>query len=432
MKWRGRRAALPALLALCGASAACRAREAGTTVRFWALGAEGERVRPLVAAFERENPGIRVRLQGVPWSAAHAKLLTAYVGGATPDIAQVGNTWVPEFVALRALEPLDPLIAASAVVDPRAYFDGIWRTNVLAGTAYGIPWYVDTRVLFYRSDLLARAGYAAMPGTWREWREAMLAVSRILGPGDHAIFLPTNEWVQPIVLGLQAGSPLLRDSARYGAFRDPAFRRAFEFYLDLYRSGAAASVGNNDVANPYQEFARGSFAMWITGPWNLGEFQRRLPASLQHAWATAPLPGPTDAASGISLAGGSSLVLFRASKRKSASWKLIEFLSRPEQQRRLYELTGDLPARQEVWQAAGLDREAHTRAFWEQLHRVVPLPQVPEWELIATKTIENAERAIRGGEPAGRVLERLDHDVDGVLAKRRWLLARDSARGAGR
>jgi multiple sugar transport system substrate-binding protein len=63
---------------------------------------------------------------------------------------------------------------------------------------------------------------------------------------------------------------------------------------------------------------------------------------------------------------------------------------------------------------------------------VVPLPQVPEWELIATKVIENAERAIRGGTPADQVLDRLDRDVDRVLAKRRWLLARDSARGPGR
>ncbi|MDO8667336.1 MAG: sugar ABC transporter substrate-binding protein [Gemmatimonadales bacterium] len=428
----GRRAALHALVVWCGALAACRAQESKPTLRFWALGQEGERVRPMLEAFERENPGIRVRLQQLPWTAAHEKLLTAYVGDATPDVAQVGNTWVPEFVALRALEPLDPWIASSAVVDPGAYFDGIWRTNVLDGTAFGIPWYVDTRVLFYRTDILTRAGYDAMPTTWQEWREAMAAVSRVLGPGRHAIFLPTNEWVQPVVLGLQAGAPLLRDSARYGAFRDSAFRRAFEFYVGLYQSGAAAPMGNNDVANPYQEFARGTFAMWITGPWNLGEFRRRLPRALQDQWATAPLPGPTGATSGVSLAGGSSLVLFRASARKSEGWKLIEFLSRADQQRRLYDLTGDLPARREVWQAAGLDRHQHTRAFWEQLHRVVPLPQVPEWELIATKVIENAERAIRAGTPADQVLDRLDRDVDRVLAKRRWLLARDSARGPGR
>jgi multiple sugar transport system substrate-binding protein len=70
------------------------------------------------------------------------------VGDATPDIAMLGNTWVPEFVALDALEPLDERVAASSIVDRSDFFAGIWNTNVVDDITYGIPWYVDTRVLF--------------------------------------------------------------------------------------------------------------------------------------------------------------------------------------------------------------------------------------------------------------------------------------------
>src|SRR5215207_9206354 len=73
------------------------------TLRFWAFGREGEVVQELMRDFERQNPGIRVHVQQIPWTAAHEKLLTAYVGDATPDVAQLGNTWIPEFVALNAL-----------------------------------------------------------------------------------------------------------------------------------------------------------------------------------------------------------------------------------------------------------------------------------------------------------------------------------------
>ena len=41
-----------------------------------------------------------------------------------------------------------------------------------------IPWYVDTRVLFYRTDLLAAAGYDSMPQPWAAWREAMEEIKR--------------------------------------------------------------------------------------------------------------------------------------------------------------------------------------------------------------------------------------------------------------
>jgi len=422
-------AAVAAALATLASLSACRPHvQAGPpveTVRFWGLGREGEVVGALAREFERENPGIRVRVQQIPWTAAHEKLLTAFVGGATPDVAQVGNTWIPEFAALGALEPLDRRVAGSAVVDPARYFGGIWATNLIGDSLYGIPWYVDTRVIFYRKDILARAGYSEMPATWAGWREAMEAVARHAGPGRWAIFLPTNEWVQPVIFGLQAGSPLLRDGDRYGAFSDSAFRRAFEFYVDLFRRGLAPAIGNNEVANVYQEFARGRFAMWITGPWNLGEFRRRLPPELQDAWATAPLPGPDGEASRVSLAGGSSLVLFRASRVKPAAWKLIEFLSRPERQIEFYRLTGDLPARADVWESSGLARDPKARAFWVQLHRVVPLPKVPEAELVATKIYQRAERVIRGGEPVPRALARLDAEVDRILEKRRWILARE-------
>jgi multiple sugar transport system substrate-binding protein len=407
--------------AACGGSPA---DNGAVTLRFWAFGREGEVLQELMPEFERQNPGIHVRVQQIPWTAAHEKLLTAYVGDATPDLAQVGNTWIPEFAALGALEPLDQWTARSSVIDSAAYFTGIWNTNRIGDTLFGIPWYVDTRVIFYRKDLLARAGYREMPTTWAEWQKCMEAIKRRAGPDRYAIFLPTNEWAQPYVLGMQAGSPLLDEAGRHGEFSGPAFRRAFDFYIGLFRAGLAPALGNIDIANVYQEFARGRFAMYITGPWNLGEFSRRLPAELQDQWSTAPLPGPSGDSSGVSLAGGSSLAVFRASPHKEAVWRLVEYLSTTRQQERFHRLTGDLPARIETWRTTGLADEPRARAFWLQLHRVRPVPKVPEVELIATRVLESAEMVIRGGRSADAALKELDQDVGIILEKRRWMLDR--------
>ena len=399
-------------------------RDAKTTLRFWALGREGEVVKELLPRFERENPDLQVSLQQIPWSAAHEKLLTAYMGKSTPDISQLGNTWVPEFNALRALEPLDSWVKASSALAESSFFPGIWDTNVIDGTCYGIPWYVDTRVLFYRKDILAQAGYSAMPTTWDEWRTALLAIERRAKPGQYAIFLPVNEWTQPVIFGLQNGSTLLTDNDTRGCFSETPFKEAFHFYLGLFRSGLAPSMGNNEVANVYQEFGRGTFAMWITGPWNLGEFRNRLPAELQDAWDTAPLPGPDGP--GVSVAGGSSLVLMNASKHKREAWRLLEFLSRPENQARFFALTGDLPARRDAWQDTTLTNDHRLRAFADQLLRTVPTPKVPEWEQIATRVLEQSDFAVRGGVPPDSVLARLDRDALTILEKRRWLLSKET------
>jgi multiple sugar transport system substrate-binding protein len=71
--------------------------EGVVTLKFWGLGREGEVVASLIPDFEREHPGIHVEVQQIPWTAAHEKLLTAHVGGATPDVAQLGNTWVRRY-----------------------------------------------------------------------------------------------------------------------------------------------------------------------------------------------------------------------------------------------------------------------------------------------------------------------------------------------
>jgi len=420
MTFAGRWAALP--LAVVLASCHAPSHEKGV-IEFWAVGREGEVVQQLLPEFERHNPGIRVRVQQIPWSAAHEKLLTAFVGDTMPDIFQVGNTWIPEFVALRAIEPLDTRIEHSGTITTADYFTGILETNVIDGHTYAVPWYVDTRLLFYRTDILSRAGYDKLPTTWPVWFDAMTRVKEA-APDAYAILLPLTEWQTPVILALQLHADLLRDHDQFGNFRSPAFRHAFAFYLNLFRHGLAPQTGDAQVGNLYQDFANGFFAMFVSGPWNIGEFTRRLPASVAAKWSTAPMPGPHAGQPGISLAGGASLALFRGSPHRDAAWKVIEYLSQPERQLAFYRLTGDLPARRSAWSAADLAHAPYTQAFWQQLQHVRSTPKIPEWERIADKISAYAEAAIRERMTADAALHALDADVDAILEKRRWLLRR--------
>jgi multiple sugar transport system substrate-binding protein len=376
----------------------------------------------MLPEFERRHPGIRVHVQQIPWSAAHEKLLTAYVGDAMPDAFQVGNTWIPEFVALNAIAPLDERIRGSTAVAASDYFPGILETSMIGRETYGLPWYVDTRLLFYRSDLLEKAGYAAPPRDWRSWVDAMTRVRERAASGDFAALLPVNEWQPLVILALQLGADLLRDRDTHGDFESAAFRAAFTFYVDLFRRGLAPLATQTQVANLYQDFARGAFVFYVTGPWNIGEFRDRLPASV--AWATAPLPAPDESYPGISLAGGASLAIFRGSPRQDAAWRWLEYLSEPAQQTALYRMTGDLPSRRSAWTQDGPLGDERTRAFRTQLDHVRSTPKIPEWERIADEIARHAEAAIRGELTIDDALAALDRNVDAMLEKRRWLLAR--------
>ena len=406
-------------LLACGSLPSCR-RDDAAVVEFWAMGREGEVVQALAPEFERRVPGVRVRVQQIPWSAAHEKLLTAYVGNAMPDVVQVGLTWLPELVTLGALAPLEA--PAESAGDE---FPGVADAVTIDGVRYGMPWYVDTRVLFYRRDLLRAVGYAEPPPTWTAWVDAMERLKRG-APDRYAVLLPMTEWEPPVIMALEHGARLLRDGARYGDFRSPEFRAGFAFYLDLFRRGLAPRAGAAQSANLYQDFADGYFAILISGPWNLGELERRLPR-LADDWTTAPMPAvEAGAGPGVSLAGGAALAVVATSPHAAAARQWVDFLAEPAQQLAFWRLTGDLPARPSAWRGGGLEDAPRTAAFWRQLARVAPAPKVPEWERIAQKLTQHAEAAIRGVD-VDEAVAALDRDVDDILEKRRWMLARAAA-----
>jgi len=404
-----------------------------TVVDFWAMGAEGERALPLIEEFEAAHPEIDVRVQQVPWNAAHEKLLTAFAGNSLPDVCQLGNTWIAEFDALGALVDLSDWVAISKQagnIEPDDFFPGVWQGNVLGKRVCGLPWYVDTRLLFVRTDILAKAGHAELPRTWDEWLQAMRDVQAIQPAGSYAMLAPTNEFETPIILGMQAGADMLREDGRYGDFSSEQFRRAFDFYVGIFNAGLAPKDSNSMISNVAQEFERGTFAFYVTGPWNVQGFRERLPASLEGKWTTCPWPSPDGSWPGVSNAGGSSLVMFANSndeRRRDASWKLVEFLVQPQQQVRFTECTGNLPPGAKAWEASGMRRDPLFEGFYEQLQNVRAAPKAPEWEQIVTgELVRRAEAAINGRQTVDDALAELDERVDEILEKRRWILDRQA------
>ena len=83
-----------ALLLLCAALGCRRDARGGVVVELWAMGREGEVVAQLIPEFERRHPSLRVRVQQVPWSAAHEKLVTAT--STTPARAPMPTAIIPE------------------------------------------------------------------------------------------------------------------------------------------------------------------------------------------------------------------------------------------------------------------------------------------------------------------------------------------------
>ena len=282
-----------------------------TIVRFWAIGREGEVAADLVQDFLREQPDIHVEVQKLPWTAAHEKLLTAYAGETLPDLCQLGNTWIPEFTALDALEPLDDMRAhararSRSTITSRAS----WTPIASTGRLYGIPWYVDTRVLFYRRDLLQQAGFDAPPTTWAEWEQHARR-----DQGSWSARIATRSCCRSTSSSRCSCSPcssprtLLRDGGRYGNFRSADFRRTLAFYASMFRARLGAAHDQHaDLERLGRVRRAASSRSTSPGRGTSPSSGSACRPQLQDAWMTAPMPGPDGP--GVSSAGGASLVIF--------------------------------------------------------------------------------------------------------------------------
>lgn len=408
-------------------SISCNESSKETVIDFWGLGSEGEFVKQLIPKFEAENPGIKVKVQMVPWTAAQEKLISAFASNNLPDAFQLGNTWVPQFAQLEAITDLTEWLRKSDVVNKDKYFEGIWDTNVLDSLVYGIPWYIDTRVLFYRTDVFEKAGFSSPPKTWDELYQLSKKIREShKGEEKYAIFIATNEWANFVIFGLQNGAEILKDNNTYANFSSEKFAEAFTYLTNFYKENLTP-LGVSQVTNVYQAFAEEYFSMYISGPWNISEFKKWMTGDLKDKWMTAVLPGPDTNTKGVSLAGGSSLVISQQSKHKNEAWKLIEFLSKPEVQIEFYHLVNDLPAVKEAWKDTSLSSNPYMKAFYEQFNSVVATPKIPEWEqIVFSKLQQYVELTARNVLTVKEALQKLDDDVNVILEKRRWMLSKST------
>ena len=408
-------------------SFSCSESSKETVIDFWGLGSEGEFVKLLIPKFEAENPGIKVKVQMAPWTAAQEKLISAFASENLPDVFQLGNTWIPQFAQLEGISELSDLIRKSTTLKKENYFSGIWDTNVLDSLVYGIPWYIDTRVLFYRTDVFKKAGFDSPPKTWDELYQLSKRIREShKGEEKYAIFIATNEWANFVIFGLQNGAEILKDNNTYGNFSSEKFAEAFTYLTNFYKENLTP-LGVSQVTNVYQAFAEEYFSMYISGPWNISEFKKWMTGDLKDKWMTAALPGPNENTKGVSLAGGSSLVISQRSEHKEEAWKLIEFLSKPETQIEFYHLVNDLPAVKEAWKDTSLSNNPYMKAFYEQFNNVVATPKIPEWEqIVFSKLQQYVELAARNVLTVKEALKRLDDDVNVILEKRRWMLSRSN------
>ncbi|MGE7365323.1 sugar ABC transporter substrate-binding protein [Desemzia incerta] len=416
-KWRKKALLGTAGLLAAGVLAACGnsgSDEEGTSsssdeVSFWFMGDGNEQIQPILDDFTEET-GITVNVQSIPWSAAHDRLLTAVASGEGPDVVQMGTTWMAEFSDAGALMDISDYIESEEELNTENFFEGNVATNEFDGAYYGVPWYTETRALYYRTDLLEEVGYTEAPQTWDELKDAALKLSE-RGDNMYGFNVDSADQTFGFMFARQNGSELL-DAEGNPLFNEPEFVEAAEYLNSIVQEGGAPLQDLGlDISQTFG--GEGIVPMFISGPWMITAINENAP-DIEGKWATAVLPaGPEN---NLSNTGGANLSVWSENENTDNAIELIKFLSRPENQLAFMETSSSLPAVQAAWDDESLQGELIV-PFGEQLENSEHMPLIPEWEEVAQNYISYWEQITVGGADVQETLEAFNEDAANILGK---------------
>ena len=379
--------------------------KASGEITVWAMGTEGEKLATFAKDFTAENPDAKVTVTAIPWDAAHQKIASAIAAKQTPDVSMIGTTWQGEFAKTGALDP-----TPADLISKDVFFPGAWATTEVTGTPYGVPWYVETRVVFYRKDLAAKAGFTSAPKNWDELKAMTKGMQTKAGAKWGINLQPpskTGSWQTVMPFAWSNGAQIADDKAY--TFDTPELTEALQYYQSYFTEKIAPPSLAEGALEP--GFVKGEIGAFVSGPWHVGILNDQGGAGFSDKFAVAPMPTKKTATSFI---GGSNIAVFKDAKNRDGAWKFLQWLSKPEVQVKWYKASTDLPAVQSAWSDPSLSGDANLAVFGAQLKDAKAPPSFPTWEQVAAVFDTEVEKVAKAGEDPATAAKTIEDKANSI------------------
>lgn len=306
--------------------------------------ARTEVIKKMIASFEEANPNIKVELISPPLESADNKISTMLNSKESLDVLEVRDVTVKQFVTNKWIADLTKYTDAwSGYKDLNA--NTLAMANYIENKPYYIPYGLYQKMLFYRKDWFDEKGLTP-PKTWDD----LLNAAKTLTDSANNRFgysfrggSGADGYIVDLLRDFN-GANVNTDDAMFlknGAtiFSTPEAKQGLTLYTNLYKDGSPKDSINWAFAEQVQGFVSGATGMLIQDPDTIDPVKQKLG---EGTWATAPMPvGPT----GIShyKVGAAGWGMTSYSKHPEEAWKLIEFLSSPEQNAIFTKTAGVIP-----------------------------------------------------------------------------------------
>ncbi|GBD08514.1 putative ABC transporter-binding protein [Candidatus Thermoflexus japonica] len=388
-------------------------------------------IRKLLPDFEKENPGIKVVIDAMPYDAMRDKILASFMAPkATYDVIIVDNPWMDEFVAGNFLEPLDDRIRGVPDYDFEDFVKPVRDIGVVGSKIYGIPFYNYAVGLIVRQDLFDDPAYRdayqkkygkplAPPTTLEDYvRIAQFFKEQSGGKIYGAAMQPQRgykvfeEWKNWLYA---AGGNLLDDQGKVILDRPEAVR-ALELYIEMYKTAAPPNSLNWGFDEALRSMAAGEAATMMSYNWMLPTLNNpQGPAgNLAGKFALYEVPG------GKAVLGAWHWAIPRNAPNKDASWRFISWVTskRIEKQR---VILGGAPVRVSAMKDPEVWQKGFGQSYYETVLKILedaePLARGPKAEEIIQVVGTELNAAVAGEKTAEQALRDAAAQVRRILGQ---------------
>ncbi|HEY4269738.1 MAG TPA: extracellular solute-binding protein [Galbitalea sp.] len=276
--------------------------------------------KTLIPAFEKANPGIKVKYTDIAYDSLLQKLTTSAAGGELPDVVRADLGWVPQFAQNGVLVPLSTSMSDYKSLAAKDY-PGNVATNLYKGKYYGLPLDTNTRVLITDQAALTKAGVSAPPATFADLQTM---ASKLKGSGV-SLFADSGLGAWNISPWIWSGGGELTNKGETkatGYLNSATNVQTVQMLVDWYKEGLIPNLltGNKGATGTSDGLPKTKYATIFDGPWMAGIWSGQYP-KFQPTYS----PIPAGPGGSVSVVGGEDIVLTASSTHQAAAEKFLRF-----------------------------------------------------------------------------------------------------------
>jgi multiple sugar transport system substrate-binding protein len=374
----------------------------------------------MIEQFNKQNEGqIKVTHRVMPSDTGQYfdQLRTEFqAGGGDIDVIGGDVIWPAQFAANGYLLDL-----TDRFTDADAFLPGPIQSNTYDGKIWGVPWYTDAGLLYYRKDQLEQAGLSGAPATWEELKQMALEAKQAAG-AQLGFAFQGAEYEGGVCNGLEyilthGGNVLDPNDPSKVIIGSPESVAGLETWRSMITDGASTrAVLQYQEDQSYGAFIRGDAVFLRNWPYVYALLSDPEESNVDpEQVGVAPIP-VSEGNQSYSTLGGWNFFINAASDKQDEAWEFIKFMTAPERLKTNAIEGSRLPPRLSLYEDQEVLEKVPVARLGKEaiIDNATPRPVSPVYSDMSLEMAEQFNATLAGEVSPEQAVQTLQNDLQQI------------------